>query len=1080
MGLDNPPREFSMSLTQPDVTILLRQHNLVSDKPNSEVDALLAVWNATVASEGECIHTLSGHTQTVTSVAVLSDSTMVTGSTDGTARLWDTAGECKMVLSCNAPVNCLSVSPDGEVIASAGADHAIKLWDSETGKRIKTLKGHTDDVTSIAFTSDSESLISGSWDQTAKVWWELWDCEQTITTMKGHTDTIECVAVSPDGNIVVSGSRDHTVKVWNVSEDKLERTLDGQSGFITSLAFSADGRLLASGSSASSIRIWDTRTWQCNDSIEEHSGSIHSLAFGPNSTTLAFVAGTNTIKLCNIGGGWHFKTLAGHTDVVRNISFSPDGSTLLSGSTDMTAKLWFLKKSPRVTAELDKVCSRTAADADICLPSDDSPVFLADLTRILIHILATGMPDFFEMKLTHPACTVTLGPGGFTSTRSHADVDKLLAQTNRWPAVQAMVSVNQINDALYIEADLALVESLLAAGPHDGQHEEWLLEMKTDLDRLWPVQALPRDPMPALRDRVKEALQRSDLLHEHIKQGNSFQLTSKTLLRSGKFGPVVLNCLDQQGRSPLYSAFVHDQPQIFALLLKAGCLIDDAFPDGHPLLAVVTKPAMLDAMLATKVDVNVVSRNTTALVAAIQGAQWDSAMKLLFHHADPLLPPIGANALQATQMSEDPLMAGVIRAGINSILARRLRNAIKKGDTSMVKRLLTLGVSANVVEGRKPLLFAAVKGGNFEIVSLLLKHGADRSATHKGKTAAEAIKHDGHIQYLLIQNQETPTAHLKSDKNDDITTPVDSISFTKTDRIGEGDTATVYRGSYSGGECAVKVVALSNLNAVQAARLQNEIFVHKQLRHFNIVALYALEQGDKEIKIALELASELLSALLLSKAGLSWDTRLKFAREIATAMAYIASEGYEHRDLKAANILIVNNSAKVADFGLAASIDDKVKDIEGSWPWMAPERFEGIGGEKADVYAYGITLWEIAARDIPYRHEHLDLDAIRVHVRSGYRPAVPVGTPTAIGKLICRCLALDPHDRPTFAEVVESLPDSLSPDSPMYAESSVRNVEVGTFAGASIPWTTITNDKRAAMLTATYRRNEPESVQPLH
>ncbi|KAG9390422.1 Protein tyrosine kinase [Carpediemonas membranifera] len=1407
------PREFSMRLTEPDLTVTMRLGRLVADKRDNAVDAMLAAWNARM---NERIQTIEGHSRAVSSVAFLPDGTRVTGSWDGTIKLWDKRGVCKMTMKHGGHVWCIAVSPGGSTIASGGGDHKIKLWD-QTGRLVKTLKKHANNVRGLAFSTDGKTLVSGSDDKTVR----SWDVATgKCRTMEGHSNWVYSVAISPDGKTIVSGSYDNTIKVWDAESGRLEQTLEGHKDSVTTVAISPDGALLASGSYDDTIRLWDTRTWERVADLWWHASAVCCVAFSPDGKTLASGSYDNTAKLWNIGSRKCFKTLGGHDNRVNSVAFSPDGSTLLSGSDDQITKLWHIEHAP----EIGEVCAQSTLGADIRLPSNDSPLKLTDLARVVIHIIATGLPRSFEMRLTHPpasvnmdehglyfeaptnaemrdllaplnqsrlnelvaqACadagialpaastavvdpsgfisvspadckvaealipfnrphidaavarlcakvvtsdtaisvthadlpalkkllahveaigvaprsfevqlddpaaavtlgptgfevappsnvvrnvvsgfsfltahldaisadneislgehapltiddlktvvglllrretlptsfemrltrpectissdrngffqsspetaevqtalnplncaqlsrrlseicaepiteetdlciafgshvpcftsdmrrvldhvtagdvlprsfamavhhpktTVSLGPRGFTSTHANPEVNAILEQVNAQPSVVRRVKVHETermlgdaDDAMYSNANfdiskrlLAQAESLLGTiNPHAEQHEPRVLALRTDLARLQPVQALAKDPMPALRGRVKEALDKSDELHAHIISGDVDKMHSKKLLRSGKFGPVVLNCLNREGQSPLHNAFVHDQPQAFATLLKAGCLLDDSFPDGHPLLAAVVKPPMLAAMLSAKVDIDTVSRNTTALVFAIQGGHWDSATKLLARGADPLLPPVGVNALQAVKGVADPLMTGVIRAAINDALTKLLNNAITQGDTAAVKRLLAAGVPANGVEGKMPPLFAAVKAGGFDIVSLLLKHGADQTATYKGKTAAQTVKKGSNLQYLLMHDQ-TPEPLVQPDLNADITKPAGSIAFSQADRIGEGGMAAVFRGTYSGSECAVKVVEQCDLNAMQADRLQNEIHVHKQLRHNNVIALYALEQDDREIRLALELASGSLSALLLSKVDLPWDARLKFARDIAAAMAFIAGEGYEHRDLKSLNVLVSKGSAKISDFGLTARLGDHVNFVEGSWPWMAPERFDGVGGEKADVYAFGITLWEIAARDIPYRQERLGLDAIRAHVRAGYRPRIPAGTPAAVGELIRRCVALDPHDRPTFTEVIATLPDSVSTE--MYTESAVRNHEVDTlanasapgmmtlgeglpaiigtvgqtFGNASAPWMTLSEDERAAALaamgtvTATYRTNAPSA-----
>ncbi|KAG9389517.1 WD domain, G-beta repeat [Carpediemonas membranifera] len=108
------PGEFSMRLTDPDLTVTMTQGVLVADKP-SRLDRALATWNAKI--DGGCIQTLEGHSSRVAGAAFLSDGTMVTASFDNSIRLWNTMGRCIMRMDHGDDVFCIAVSPDGSTIA---------------------------------------------------------------------------------------------------------------------------------------------------------------------------------------------------------------------------------------------------------------------------------------------------------------------------------------------------------------------------------------------------------------------------------------------------------------------------------------------------------------------------------------------------------------------------------------------------------------------------------------------------------------------------------------------------------------------------------------------------------------------------------------------------------------------------------------------------------------------------------------------------------------------------------------------------------------------------------------------------
>ncbi|KAG9396949.1 CbxX/CfqX [Carpediemonas membranifera] len=407
-----------MRLTEPDLTVTMRYGKLAADKPDSAVDAMLAAWHARMA---ECIHTMKGHTDDVTSVAFLPDGAMVTGSWDGTTKLWDKRGVCT-TMEHGGSVRCIAVSPDGSTIASGGDDRKIKLW--RRGRLVKTLEGHTRDVRSVAFSPDGKTLVSGSDDKTVR----SWDVATGVCrTMEGHSDLVLSVAISPDGKTIVSGSKDKTIKVWDAESGRLEQTLEGHTSYLATVAISPDGALLASGSWDSTIRLWDTRTWECVAVLRGHTHFVFSVAFSPDGRTLASGSGDNTIKFWSIDSGECFKTLRGHTDWANSVVFSPDGSTLLSGSKDNTAKQWPSIKSP----EIEEVCAQPTLGADIRLPSDDSPLYLADLARVVIHILATGLPRSFKMRLAFPPATITLDKNRYFKTSAdNSELTELIKSFN--------------------------------------------------------------------------------------------------------------------------------------------------------------------------------------------------------------------------------------------------------------------------------------------------------------------------------------------------------------------------------------------------------------------------------------------------------------------------------------------------------------------------------------------------------------------------------------------------------------------------------------------------------------------------
>ncbi|MEH2347119.1 MAG: WD40 repeat domain-containing protein [Nostoc sp.] len=286
-------------------------------------------------------NTLGGHANAVSAVSFSPDGKMLaSGSDDNTVKLWDTSTgkEIKTLTGHTNSVCGVSFSPDGKMLASGSDDNTVKLWDTSTGKEIKTLTGHTNSVCGVSFSPDGKMLASGSDDNTVK----LWDIStgKEIRTLTGHTSSVLGVSFSPDGKVLASGSDDNTVKLWDTSIGKEIKTLTGHKNGVWDVSFSPDGKILASGSADNTVKLWDTSIGKEIKTLTGHTNLVRGVSFSPDGKMLASGSADNTVKLWDTSTGKEIRTLTGHTNSVRGVSFSPDGKMLASGSDDKTVKLW--------------------------------------------------------------------------------------------------------------------------------------------------------------------------------------------------------------------------------------------------------------------------------------------------------------------------------------------------------------------------------------------------------------------------------------------------------------------------------------------------------------------------------------------------------------------------------------------------------------------------------------------------------------------------------------------------------------------------------------------------------------------
>jgi eukaryotic-like serine/threonine-protein kinase len=191
---------------------------LVTGKVNGAVQ----VWDA---GSGREVGTLGSHDREIRGVAISRDGRhLASASAEGTVKLWDATRlgekqEARLTLRARVPGMTLTLtfSPEGRRLATVSEENTVKIWDVEKGGELQTLRGHSGEPYTVAFSPDENGrwLASAGEDSTVKVWDS--HTGRLVRTFRGHTGLVSSVAFSPDGRYLISGSRDKTVKVWDLT-----------------------------------------------------------------------------------------------------------------------------------------------------------------------------------------------------------------------------------------------------------------------------------------------------------------------------------------------------------------------------------------------------------------------------------------------------------------------------------------------------------------------------------------------------------------------------------------------------------------------------------------------------------------------------------------------------------------------------------------------------------------------------------------------------------------------------------------------------------------------------------------------
>ncbi|MGF2035354.1 MAG: WD40 repeat domain-containing protein [Nostoc sp. CmiVER01] len=286
-------------------------------------------------------HTLTGHSEKVTSVIISPDSeSLVSGCADKTIKVWNfKSGKLIRTLTEDlGEISSVAISPDEHYLAVGSCQHPksnVQVYNLNSGKLIHTLLGHQKPVNCIAISPDGQILASGS--NKIKIW-NLHKGNRICTLW--HSSAVNAAAISPDGTILASGSSDNKIRLWNPRTGDPLRTLNGHSGGVKSVIISPDGEILFSGSTDKTIKIWHLSTGKVLHTLTGHLEEVRSLAVSPDGEILFSGSADKTIKVWHLRTGELLQTITEHLGAVNSIAISQNGQFLASGSSDNTIKIW--------------------------------------------------------------------------------------------------------------------------------------------------------------------------------------------------------------------------------------------------------------------------------------------------------------------------------------------------------------------------------------------------------------------------------------------------------------------------------------------------------------------------------------------------------------------------------------------------------------------------------------------------------------------------------------------------------------------------------------------------------------------
>lgn len=262
-------------------------------------DGQILLWDR---QTGEQIQALpEGHNSFINALTLSGNGRwLASGAADNTVIIWQMDWKAKTgkvlhtLTGHTSPINTLAMTPNN-ILASGSADNTVRTWDVGSGKPLRTLTGHEGIVNAIAISPNGKDLVAVGAASDA-VLWDLTTGEE-ISRFTGYEGTLNAVVFSPDGSQVIAAGTDRKIYIWSARTGELKHTLEGATGYINSLSIQGLGSRLLSTDSDSKLYLWDLRNNVLSQTFQGEEGPLDHMSVSSDWRVIVTGEGTDKVYI---------------------------------------------------------------------------------------------------------------------------------------------------------------------------------------------------------------------------------------------------------------------------------------------------------------------------------------------------------------------------------------------------------------------------------------------------------------------------------------------------------------------------------------------------------------------------------------------------------------------------------------------------------------------------------------------------------------------------------------------------------------------------------------------------------------